>query len=127
MTIAVGESGPHHKCLIPLVGSPKAQTVTSGKHLVRLNLKRQHGTRFPHHLQEGQKGSGAMYFGWQLKPSTLAVQPLAAEASSRDVEHDLSDGEGAAAGAQGWEVPTRFSWHHLEAWQGLWSQLSHPL
>ena len=47
---------------------------------------------------------------------------MAAEASPRDVECDLSDGEGARAGVQGYVAPTRYSWPHNNKWQGLQDQ-----
>ena len=79
--------------------------------------KRLRGTPFPpaHHQQEGPKGSGAVRAGRQPKAGTLAVWSSAAEASSRDVEHHLSGGEGAWAGARGWEFPARYSRPHLDA------------
>lgn len=40
---------------------------------------------------------------------TLAVQSLAAEASVRDLECHLSDGEGTKAHARSWEVPIKYS------------------
>ena len=42
---------------------------------------------------------------------------------SRELECHLSDWEGAFAGARGREVPSRYSWPHLDAQQGLWNQL----
>ena len=45
-----------------------------------------------------------------------------AEASSREVERHLPDGEGTGGGAPGGEVLTRYSRTHLDARQGLRNQ-----
>ena len=68
----------------------------------RLSLKKLRGAPFlwAHHLQEGPKGSGPKSLGWQPKAGNFTVRFPAAEASSRDVECHLSDGEGAQAGAR---------------------------
>lgn len=38
------------------------------------------------------------------------------------MECHLSDGEGAWVSARGWDILTRYSGAHLNAWLGLWSQ-----
>ncbi len=49
------------------------------------------------------------------------TRSLDTETGFRDVECHLAGGEGAWAGAGGWEVPTRNSRHHLHAQPGLWN------